>query len=83
MWILTRLMALSLISHLTTVQRKLTALQCDSKADPSVVAAAEEAAAQIDSIAVKCSNTQYKTRALRQVAVLLSEADTMTPIPPV
>jgi hypothetical protein len=49
------------------VKRKLQALQADTKADPTLLLAAEETAANMESIVTKCSISAYKTRALKRV----------------
>ena len=49
------------------VQRTLLAIQADSKADHSVLQAAEDSALKIDSIVTKCRISAYNTRALKQV----------------
>ena len=49
------------------VQRKLQAIQADSKANPNALLAAEESASQMKEMVTNCSVVAYKTRALKQV----------------
>eukprot|EP00956_Cyclotella_meneghiniana_P041503 scaffold229302_cov61-Cyclotella_meneghiniana.AAC.1 len=49
------------------VQRRLQAIQADSKADSTSLLSAEEVSSQMEGIFTKCSVSAYKIRALKRV----------------